>query len=172
MKKGLIIILSIFFVYIILRFIFSYTIFDIPDSFGRYTFVGGDKYDFSKCIVNPLRTKPVKEKILNYVEQILNNGLSYTDEEVQAIKYAVNYRLPYDETKYYKIRHYEEIKRFFHDSLNRMQDFDIVSVATSKEGMTVNKNADSFLLQQKENQERKCVVIIDKETEQIIRIAF
>ena len=168
----MIIILSILFIYISIRVAFSYTIFNIPDSFGRETFVGSSKYDFPICIVNPIKTKIIKEKILNNVEQILTKRLPYTDEEIQAIKYAVNYRQPYDNSKYYEICHYEDIKNFFQDTLNRIQNFTIVSVATSTEEVGTNEKVDSFLLQQKENPKKKCVAVFDKKTKQLLRFGF
>jgi len=172
MKRIIILLSLLLLIYIFLRLIFSYTIINIPDNFGRITFVGGSKYDFPICIVNPIRTKIIKEKIINSVEQSLAEQLPYTDEEIKSIKYAVNYRQPYDNDKYYKICNYEDIRKFFQDTLKRIQNFNIISVATSTEEVGTNENVDSFLLQQEENLERKCVAVFDKKTNQLLRLRF
>jgi hypothetical protein len=70
MKKKLIIVLIIFLIYITIRFLFYYTLFDVPLFLGTDTYCGGDKYDFPKCIVNPLKTKSVKTLVINYDMQL------------------------------------------------------------------------------------------------------
>ena len=166
MKKGLVIIFFIFLIYIIFRFIFSYKIFDMPDSFGRFTYVGGNKYDFPICILNPIKTKSLKEGIVKYVEIKLQEGIQFSKEEIDSIKYAVNYNRPYDSKKHYEIISYEEFRWWFFDRLNKLPDFEIISINTS------NKMYDSLLLQVKDDPKIQCVVLIDKKTRQVIRIVF
>ena len=75
-------------------------------------------------------------------------------------------------------RHWEDVAKKA-DSTKREKiycffasDFDIISVAVSKECMDTDKTVDSFLLQQKESPENNCVVVIDKKTKQLLRIRF
>jgi hypothetical protein len=112
--------------------------------FGTNTYVGGDKYDFPVCVLNPIKIKRMKKHIVHHWGEVVKKA---------------------DQTKR------EEIYRFF-GTLNNPFDFDIISVAVSKEDMTKDKTVDSFLLQQKENSENKCVVVIDKKTKQLLRIRF
>jgi hypothetical protein len=139
--------------------------------FGMNVYVSGSKYDFPICIVNPITTQSVKDSILQFVKQTFESNPQYTKEEVEAIKYAANYKFKYDKSKYAEICYFENLERFF-GSLNEMKDFDIVSVAISTEEVGINKNVDSFLLQQKENPEKKCVAIINKNTNQLLKFGF
>jgi hypothetical protein len=66
MKKILITILFILLICATVRFMYSYTIIKIPYMFGTRTYVGGSKYDFPICIVNPIKAKNIKKNILRF----------------------------------------------------------------------------------------------------------
>ena len=123
---------------------FSYTIVNIPYMFGTKTYEGNSKYDFPICIVNPVKVKNVKKNIINYLESDAKEAVQSNEENVYS----------------------------FFGTLNEPLDFDIVSVATSTEEMAINKNDNSFLLQQKENPEKKCVAIFEKKSNRLLRIGF
>ena len=171
MKKVITLLFILLLIYIAARFTFSYTIFNVPDSFGRVTFVGGSKYDFPICVVNSIKTNPIKNIILQYVKQKFADEPQISSEELKAIKYAVNYQLKYDREKYYEICYYENLRSFFGEQ-DMLKDFDIASVAISIEEVARNKNVNSFLLQQKENPEKKCVAIFDRKSNKLLRFGF
>lgn len=166
MKKIILSLLFIIIVYFIIRLSCCFTLLNVPYIFGTNTYVGGNKYDFPICIVNSLKVSSVKKEIINHIEQILENAPPFSEEEIQTIKYSVNYKQSYDQNKYFEICHYENIKWWFHDRLNKMPQFNIVSVNTD------SKNEYSFLLQAKDNPEIRCIAFIDKKTKQKVRIAF
>lgn len=139
--------------------------------FGTRTYVGNSKYDFPICIVNPIKTKHIKNIILQHVKQEFEAESQILPEEIKTIKYAANYKLDYDKKKYRKICYYEDLRRFFGEQ-DTLKDFDIISVAVSIEEIAVNKNVNSFLLQQKENPEKKCVVIFEKKSDRLLRFGF
>ena len=95
MKKVLITLFSIILIYIVIRFSFSYTVINLPFMFGMSVYSGGSKYDFPKCIVNQLKIKPIKEKIIDFAEYTLKKENQYSAEEIQAI----NYKQAYDKMK-------------------------------------------------------------------------
>jgi len=144
MMKKIIIALSILLVYIIMRFIFSYTIFNVPYMFGTKTYEGYSKYDFPICIVNQIKVKNVKKNIINYLKN------EAQEAEQMDIKNICD----------------------FFGTLEDPLDFDIISVAISIEGVSANKHVNSFLLQQKENPKKKCVAIVEKKSNQILKFRF
>lgn len=126
------------------KFMYSYTIFKLPYKFGTRTYIGSSKYDFPICIVNPIKVKNIKKNIIYCLE----NKANETNQS-----------------------NMENILSFF-GTLDKPFDFDIVSVVESTEEIAINRNVNRFLLQQKENPEKKCVAIIDKKTNMIIRFEF
>lgn len=96
----MIIVLSSFLIFVVIRLLFFYTFFNIPYVFGTKTYEGRSKYDFPICLTNPLKTKEIKKCVIQYLE---NN----TEEIGQAEKRSI-----------------------FFDQLDDVSDFDIVSVNT------------------------------------------
>jgi hypothetical protein len=133
--------------------------------FGMNTYVGYNKHDFPICIVNPIKTNFIKSIILKYVQT-----LNTEQEEIKVIKYTETYEHKYNKDKY-KTRERESFEQFF-GKRDCIKDFDIISVAESVDGIAIDKSIDSFLLRQKENPEKKCVVIINKKTKKIVRFGF
>jgi len=142
--KKLLMILSVLIIYVIIRFLFSYTLIEQPYMFGMNVYEGGDKYDFPVCVLNPIKIKRMKKHIVHHWEEVAKKADQYNRERIY----------------------------HFFGTLDNPSDFDIISVAVSKEEMITDKTVDSFLLQQKENLNFKCVVVIDKKTKQLLRIRF
>lgn len=69
MRKFVILALCVFAVYIITRLCFSYTLFNVPYMFGTKTYVGGAKYDFPICFINPLKIYQLKNNLLEGIKK-------------------------------------------------------------------------------------------------------
>jgi hypothetical protein len=68
MKRALLILIICVGVIFIFRLRTSYAIIYLPKFFGMEVFTSGDKHRFRKCVVNPLKSKPLRELIENRIK--------------------------------------------------------------------------------------------------------
>lgn len=146
MKKMSIIIVSVVLVYIAIRFMFSYTIITIPLTIGQ-VFEGGYKYDFPICVVNPIKTKVLKDSILRFVQKQLNDTI-----------------IP-NPNNSYEVNNHKRFLWWFSGRLNRIPDIRIVAINNEK-------NRRCILLESIDNSEIRCIVFIDKKANKVLKIDF
>lgn len=140
------IIVSVILVFIAIKFMFSYTIITIPFAIG-HVFEGGYKYDFPICIVNPIKTKVLKDSILSFVQKQLNDTI-----------------IP-NPNNSYKVDYHKRFLWWFSERLNKIPDIRIVAINNEK-------NRRCILLESSDNSEIRCIVFIDKKANKVLRIDF
>ncbi len=146
MKRFFIITLFVFSIFIISRLIFSYTIITIPSTNGK-VFTGASKLDFPICIVNPLKTKSIKENIIKYAQLKI--------ESDTAKEFKSNYEAHQN----------SQFKRWFHNPLSHIPEFRIQAIHNQYEAIQI-------LLGTLDDSEMQCVVFMDKQGKNILHILF
>lgn len=138
MRKTLTISLFVFLVYIMIRFLFSYTIINIPYVFGTETYVGGSKHDFPICVTNPIKMNSIKERIITF------------HKNSKGERGAIN----------------ERSVCWLFGETEKPSDFEVISVNTG------SSDENSFLLQSKKDNAKRCVAFFDKESGRVLRFEF
>ncbi len=135
------IILSIFIlivIYLFVRLLFCYTIISCPYIFGTETYVSGSKTDFPICIMNPTKTKKVKNLISNnYHSANLIRSMNQAIDSFDYLKDEFNFDII---------------------SFENLSDIGYENTA---------KNL-YFLLQSKNDKSKRCVICIDRYTQKIL----
>lgn len=139
------ILLGLFFIIgivLVFRIILSYTIITIPYSYNYgKTFIGGTKYKFPINIVNPAKTKKIKDSISTYVElNLVRSPMgNYKRENIKLFKW------------------------WWFDRLGKIPDFDIIAI--NKEN-----NQYCVLVECVDDTNYQCLVFFDKNMENVMQI--
>lgn len=133
------IIIIVISLYFIIRIFFCYTIVSLPYMIGNNTFVSGSKTAFPICIMNLIKIKEIKKWIVN--DYYNANLIRSIDQEIT-----------------------------FFGFLSNESNFKIIAYENSTQliGYSNPEKNLYFLLQSIEDNSKKCVVCIDKDTHKVL----